>query len=184
LQLAEVVIAYKAITLLYSTVLKRRPILDVLTLAALHAIRVIAGGVATRVEVSDWLLALCAFLFASLAMLKRYSDLRLIAATGSMPAGRGYKVEDADLLRSFGVAAGTIAVLVFALYLNSLKVTQFYSSPRMLWLIFPVLLYWLMHMWLLAHRGTVTDDPIIVAVTEPASWIAALAIAAIAYAAI
>jgi 4-hydroxybenzoate polyprenyltransferase len=183
-QVFAIVAGYEVITLLYSTALKRKPILDVLTLSALYAIRVIAGGIATRVEVSDWLLALCAFLFVSLAMLKRYSDLRLIGAAGESPAGRGYTVADADLLRGFGIASGTMSILVFALYLTSPKVTQFYSSPRMLWFICPLMMYWLMHMWLLAHRGTVTNDPIIVAVKEPASWIVAIAIAAIAVAAI
>jgi 4-hydroxybenzoate polyprenyltransferase len=181
---AGAVAVYEAVTLLYSAALKRRPIIDVLALSSFYTIRVMAGGIATRVEVSEWLIALCAFLFVSLAMLKRYSDLQFLASAGEDPAGRGWKVTDAEWLGAFGIAAGTMSILVFALYLTSPQVTRFYHSPRLLWFVCPFLLYWIMHMWLLAHRGRVKDDPIIVAITEPASWIVAIAIIAIAFAAI
>jgi 4-hydroxybenzoate polyprenyltransferase len=173
--------AYEALTCLYSVALKRRPIIDVLALSSFYTIRVMAGGIATRVEVSEWLIALCAFLFASLAMLKRYSDLRLLASAGESGAYRAYKVDDVEWLGAFGIAAGTMSILVFALYLTSSQVTRFYSSPRLLWLVCPLMLYWVMHMWLLAHRGQVKDDPVVVAVKEPASWAVALAIVCIAF---
>jgi 4-hydroxybenzoate polyprenyltransferase len=183
---AASVAAYETLTSLYSAALKRRPIIDVLVLSSFYTIRVMAGGIATRVEVSEWLIALCAFLFASLAMLKRYSDLRLLASAREGPAAtsRVYTVADSDWLGAFGIVAGTMSILVFALYLTSSQVTRFYTSPRLLWLVCPLMLYWVMHMWLLAHRGQVRDDPVIVAVTEPASWVVALAIACIAFLAI
>jgi 4-hydroxybenzoate polyprenyltransferase len=164
--------AYGALSLLYSMFFKRQVFVDVLALSALWTIRVLAGGAAARVEVSDWLLALSVFLFVGLALLKRYADLRLLvaAATDDVAHGRGYVTSDRDLLRSMGVTSGYMAVLVLALYLTSPQVTRLYERPRLLWLVCPLLLYWIAHMWFLAHRGEIEDDPIVVAARDPASY--------------
>jgi 4-hydroxybenzoate polyprenyltransferase len=185
LELLAYLAAYAILSLVYSLWFKRRVFLDVLALSALWTIRVLAGGVAARVEVSDWMLALCVFLFVGLALLKRYADLGLVAEqdTGTVP-GRGYVKADRDLLRSMGVTSGYMAVLVLALYLTSPQVIRLYESPRLLWLVCPLLLYWIAHMWFLAHRGAIQDDPIVVAARDPASYVVGALIALLVFAAI
>lgn len=176
---------YVFLTLSYTMLFKRRVFLDVLALSALYVIRVLAGGAASRVEVSDWLIALSGFIFISLALLKRYADLRfLIGRGGETAPGRDYSASDVDLLRSMGVATGTLAVLVLALYLTSEQVTRLYTHPRLLWLVCPMLLYWVAHMWFLAHRGRIEDDPIVVAAKDPASYAVAAVIVVVAAAAV
>ena len=178
-------LGYGVLSLVYSLWFKRRVFLDVLALSALWTIRVLAGGVAARVEVSDWLLALSVFLFVGLALLKRYSDLGLLASNAADSApGRGYVTGDRDLLRSMGVTSGYLAVLVLALYLTSPQVTRLYASPRLLWLVCPLLLYWISHMWFLAHRGAIEDDPIVVAARDPVSYAVGALIALLVYFAI
>jgi 4-hydroxybenzoate polyprenyltransferase len=165
---------YAVLSLTYSLVFKRRVFLDVLALSALYSIRVLAGGAAAGVEVSDWLLALSGFIFISLALLKRYADLRFLTGMGSdaLP-GRDYSASDVDLLRSMGVSTGMLAVLVLALYLTSEQVMRLYAHPRLLWLVCPLLLYWIAHMWFLAHRGRIEDDPIVIAAKDSTSYIIA-----------
>ncbi len=177
LELVAYLATYGLLSIIYSLWLKRRVFLDVLALSALWTIRVLAGGVAARVEVSDWLLALSVFLFVGLALLKRYADL-------DNTPGRGYMAGDRDLLRSMGVTSGYMAVLVLALYLNSPQVARLYESPRLLWLVCPLLLYWIAHMWFLAHRGAIQDDPIVVAARDPASYVVGALIALLMFAAI
>jgi 4-hydroxybenzoate polyprenyltransferase len=185
LELLAYLVAYGILSLVYSLWFKRRVFLDVLALSALWTIRVLAGGVAARVEVSDWMLALCVFLFVGLALLKRYADLGLLAAQDTNAApGRGYMTADRDLLRSMGVTSGYMAVLVLALYLTSPQVTRLYESPRLLWLVCPLLLYWIAHMWFLAHRGAIQDDPIVVAARDPASYVVGALIVLLVIAAI
>jgi 4-hydroxybenzoate polyprenyltransferase len=184
-QLLGYLAAYIVLSLGYSLFLKRRVFVDVLTLAALWTIRVLAGGAAARVEVSDWLLALSVFLFVSLALLKRYADLGVLDLQNEVAVpGRGYVRGDRDLLRSMGVTSGYLAVLVLALYLASPQVTRLYASPRLLWLVCPLMLYWVAHMWFLAHRGAIPDDPIVVAAREPASYLVVAMIALLVFAAI
>jgi 4-hydroxybenzoate polyprenyltransferase len=176
---------YVSMTTIYSIALKKRIVIDVLILAALYTLRMLAGGEAAGVEVSTWLLAFAMFLFLSLALLKRYADLRLLDAVGvAGAAGRGYLVEDREMLRSIGVPSGLLAVLVFALYLAGEQVTRLYRTPRLLWLACPLLLYWVAHMWFLAERGEVHDDPIVAAAKDPASYAVGLMIAAIAFLAV
>jgi 4-hydroxybenzoate polyprenyltransferase len=182
---AGYLVGYGVLSLLYSLWLKRRVFLDVLALSALWTIRVLAGGTAAPVEVSDWLLALSVFLFVGLALLKRYADLGLLASRATeSAAGRGYVIADRDLLRSMGVTSGYMAVLVLALYLTSPQVVRLYRSPRLLWLVCPLLLYWIAHMWFLAHRGAIQDDPIVVAARDPASYVVGALIALLLFAAI
>lgn len=185
LELVAYLVGYGVLSTAYSLFFKRRVFLDVLALSALWTIRVLAGGVAAAVVVSDWLIALSVFLFVGLALLKRYADLGLLASqSATAAAGRGYVTADRDLLRSMGVTSGYLSVLVLALYLTSPQVTRLYTSPRLLWLVCPLMLYWIAHMWFLAHRGEIRDDPIVVAARDPASYAVGALIAALVFFAI
>jgi 4-hydroxybenzoate polyprenyltransferase len=178
---AATMAAYYALTLLYSLRLKQVAILDVVTLASLYAIRVIAGGMATALVVTDWLLVFSMFLFVSLAFAKRFTELQW--ARGERQdnlSGRGYRTSDADLISSMGVGSGYLSVLVLAFYVTSHEVTQLYHRPAALWLACPVLLYWISRVWLLAHRRSLHDDPVIFALKDGQSWIICLIILAIA----
>jgi 4-hydroxybenzoate polyprenyltransferase len=161
-----VLAAYLVSTFLYSLWLKRKLIVDVLTLAGLYTIRVVAGGVAAGVVLSPWLLGFSMFLFLALAAIKRQAELDDQMRSGRESAGRAYEVEDLPILRSLAVSANTAAVLVLALYISSDAVQELYPRPELLWLICPILLYWTTRMVMKAHRGLMTDDPIVFAVTD------------------
>ena len=162
---------YLVTTLAYSLDLKRRAVLDVVVLAGFYALRVLAGGAAADVPVSGWLLAFSMFFFLSLALAKRFAELRLIEADkAAANSRRGYEVGDAPLLAAAGLAAGYLAVLVLALYTTSPEVVSLYRRPQLLWLIGPLLLYWTTRLWLTAQRGHLDDDPILYAAKDPASY--------------
>jgi 4-hydroxybenzoate polyprenyltransferase len=163
---------YCAATTAYSLYLKRVVILDVLLLAGLYTIRVLAGGAAAGVAVSPWMLAFSMFLFLSLAIIKRYSELGMHRTLERRSiAGRGYTISDMELLRSVGPTSGYLSVLVLALYVNSAEVAKLYGTPTILWLIGPCLLYWISRLWLLSHRGEIDGDPIVFTVKDPVSYV-------------
>ncbi|GAB3348409.1 UbiA family prenyltransferase [Lysobacter tyrosinilyticus] len=165
-----VLLAYYCMTLAYSLRLKRVVMVDVVLLAALYTVRIIGGAVALESVLSFWMLAFSMFLFLSLALLKRYAELSVMLADGRTTAsGRGYIVEDLPLLQSLGGASGYLAVLVLALYINSPESLVLYHRPQLLWLLCPVLLYWVSRVWVIAHRGGMDDDPVVFAVTDRAS---------------
>lgn len=175
-----VLAAYTVVTLAYSLRLKRVPVLDVLVLAGLYALRLLAGAAATAIPASAWLLAFALFFFLALALLKRYVELRQME-TGATTTdnGRGYLPDDAAIVRGMGPACGLLAVLVFALYTTSPEVTEMYRHPDLLWLVAPALVYWTLRMWLLAHRGRMPDDPVLFAVKDPASYAVVAVLAAV-----
>lgn len=180
-----VLVLYYSLTVAYSLRLKREAVIDVVTLAALYTMRIIGGAIAIQAELSFWLLAFSMFIFLSLAMLKRYTELNVMLAQGKDKAsGRGYTVEDLPLIQSLGASSGYIAVMVLALYINSPESVELYSHPRLIWLVCPLVLYWISRAWLVAHRGLMDDDPIVFASKDRTSQIIGLTIFIIAILAI
>jgi len=158
---------YYLCTGMYSFVLKKIELVDVITLATLYTLRIIAGAAAVSVIPSFWLLAFSMFLFMSLAIVKRYTELSYLRESGiTHSAGRGYVAKDLDMLAIFGCTSGLMSVMVFALYINSDGILQQYSAPEILWFICPLLLYLVCRIWLLAFRGEIEEDPIIFALTD------------------
>lgn len=157
---------YLIATFAYSIWLKRKLIVDVLTLAGLYTARILAGGAAASLFLSPWLLGFSMFLFLALAAVKRQAELTDQMQSGRENSGRAYEVEDLPVLRGVALSASQSAVLVLALYISSDTVQMLYSTPYILWLICPILLYWSMRMVMKAHRGIMTDDPIVFATTD------------------
>jgi len=181
-------VIYVALTVLYSFKFKQLQTIDVISLACLFTIRVMAGGAAINVPLSFWLLSFSMFLFLSLAIVKRVAELIHLESSlensDQAAKGRGYTTSDINILISLGSSAGFISVLVIALYINSNEVTALYEHPEILWLICPVLGYWIMRIWMLVARNQMNEDPIFFAVTDRNSWLAAIIIVldlAIAY---
>ena len=177
-----VLLAYVLLTTAYSISLKRKMIVDVIVLAMLYAVRVIAGAVAISVPPSAWLLAFSMFMFLSLALIKRYSELALrIDRQLPDPATRNYKLDDLSIIGCLAVSSGFNAVTIFALYINSPTVQQLYPTPELLWLICPILTYWIGRAMMLAHRRLMNDDPIVFAIKDRISHIACLLIVGIVF---
>lgn len=161
-------------TLTYSLYLKKQLLVDVLVLAGLYTHRILAGGVATGIEVTTWLLGFSMFLFTSLAFAKRYVELHATESEDQVK-NRGYFKTDLQMVTAMGTTSGYIAALVFVLYVDSAAVKASYREPALLWLILPVLLYWLGRVWLLAGRGQMQDDPVKFAMKDKVSlWCGAL----------
>jgi 4-hydroxybenzoate polyprenyltransferase len=167
---------YAGTTMAYSVAAKRIAIVDVLVLAGLYTLRVVAGAAATDVRISPWFLAFLMFFFLSLAFVKRYTELALAERGDRSPAflaARGYLPGDLDLVRSVGPASGCLAVAVLALYINSPEVHILYRQPATLWLVCPLLLYWITRVWLIAQRAQMPGDPVVFALRDRTSYVLA-----------
>jgi 4-hydroxybenzoate polyprenyltransferase/phosphoserine phosphatase len=169
-EFAALLVLYQVATAVYSLFLKRRAVIDICTLAGLYTLRIVAGGVATGITLSVWLLAFSTFFFFSLAASKRLAELsELDSIGGRLAAGRGYRVEDLPLVAGMALSSGYLAVLVMALYINVPEVQALYTRPEFLWGVCPVLLYWISRVVLWAHRGEMPDDPVVFAMRDRTS---------------
>lgn len=165
-----VVALYYVLTTAYSLHFKRRIVEDICLLAGLYTIRTVAGGAATGIPLSVWLLAFSIFFFFSLAAVKRQAELVDSAKRQKLTAqGRGYHVDDLPIISMIAIASGYVSVLVLALYVNSPAVAGLYASPQGLWGICCVLLYWVTRTVMLAHRGQMQDDPVVYAARDRSS---------------
>jgi 4-hydroxybenzoate polyprenyltransferase len=168
---AAALAAYYALTVMYSWLLRSEALVDVLTLAALYTLRIVAGAHAIGVPLSFWLLGFSMFVFFSLALVKRYAELAALRESGLGEApGRGYSAGDAPIVLAVGVGSAMVSALVLALYMNSDSVKLLYARPDVLWLTCPLFLYWICRVWLLASRGEMNEDPVLFAVRDVPSY--------------
>ena len=180
-RLLSILWIYFVLTLTYSFYLKKVVLLDVIVLAGLYAVRILAGSAAVAIWPSRWLLEFSTLLFFSLALVKRYGELMIMRKIdGDGAKVRGYELSDAELLAAMGIASGYLAVLVLALYINSDTAHVLYGRYKLMLLLCPVLFYWINHIWLIAHRGMMPDDPVVFAMSDRISRILGLLMLAIA----
>lgn len=180
-EFSAVLALYVVTTVAYSLKLKKIAVLDVVVLAGLYTLRIVAGAAAISAPLSFWIMTFSLFLFLSLALMKRFSELQDLReqALGAHIKGRGYHEKDLELVSSLGAASGLIAVLVFMLYVQDPKVIVLYQSPALLWLTGPLLLLWIARAWLIAHRGDMHDDPIVFAIRDIMSYLIGMCIFAV-----
>jgi 4-hydroxybenzoate polyprenyltransferase len=168
-----VLCVYLVANLLYSFKLKHIPVLDVVLLTLMFVLRIYAGGVACGIEVTDWLLSFSLFFFMSIAFAKRVQELKLAAKTDPEATDpiRGYMREDQPFITQLGVCSGMLSVMVLALYVRDSSITDVYSSSQLLWLLCPLILYWIGRLWLLTLRGGMGDDPVLFAIQDKISYL-------------
>lgn len=170
---------YLVLTSAYSWVLKEYVLIDVLTLSLLYTLRIFAGSVAIGIATSSWLLAFSVFLFLSLALVKRCSELVSLDQIGKgVTRGRDYRVSDLVVLWPLGVGAALSAVVIFGLFISSPETQIRYATPDLLWLVAIGLIYWLARLWIKTSRREMHDDPVIYAMKDHGSRLTVFAMIA------
>jgi 4-hydroxybenzoate polyprenyltransferase len=164
---------YYAVTVTYSVWLKRFMVVDVVTLAMLYTLRIIAGTLLFQLVLTFWMLAFSMFIFLSLALVKRHTELLDARNKGERdrPSRRGYYASDLYMISSLGAASGYLSVMVLALYIQDPNTAVLYRYPRIIWLACPLLLYWISRVWMMTHRGEMHDDPVVFAVRDRVSLV-------------
>jgi 4-hydroxybenzoate polyprenyltransferase/phosphoserine phosphatase len=182
----SVMVAYGALSLVYSLWLKRYPLVDVFMLAVLYTMRILGGGIVTGHSATVWLLAFSGFIFLSLALVKRVGEMLAIEQTHDKRsnARRGYRQDDIVILQMFGCAAAFASSIVLTLFVNSTTALQEYRAPEVLTLIVPIILFWQCRLWLATVRGNMHDDPIVYAVSDWVSWLVAATTLGVMFAAV
>jgi 4-hydroxybenzoate polyprenyltransferase len=164
-------VLYYLLNLAYSFYFKQVVLVDVILLAGLYTMRIMAGSASVEIWPSSWLLAFSTFIFLSLALVKRYAELVMMNAETGKVRVRGYQIIDKELLASMGSGSGYVAVLVLAIYISSGKAEILYTRHQFIWFLCPLLLYWISYVWLIAHRGAMLDDPLVFTLKDRVSRI-------------
>ncbi len=164
--------SYLLMNIIYSFWVKKSLVMDVVFLAGFYTLRIFAGGAASDTMVSEWLLSFSVFFFFGLAMVKRYSELKIQSLSlVKGPVGRrSYDPQDLLTVLVSGISTSILSILILALYLSTGEVKRLYQSPSLLWFVTPCLLYWINRLWILGARGQVTEDPLIFALKDKTTW--------------
>ena len=175
-----ILIAYVALVVLYSVLLKRAVFLDVLVVAAGFVLRVVGGAVAIKVPVSTWILVVTYLLALYLALGKRRTELALLGdGAGHHRAVLGhYTLPMVDSAISVVLGATVVA---YALYTVAPDTVTKVGSEGLLATV-PIVLYGLFRYLYLLHRhelggsptrALLTDRPLLVCVVV---WLAVAAV--------
>ena len=176
---------YVVSAIAYSLYLKRLLMVDVIMLASFYSLRLLYGGAATGITVSIWTLAFSMFMFLSLALIKRISELRSrTSEEGLTASGRGYHIGDLEQLTALCAASGLVSALIVILYVRSPEVAPLYARPQLLLGIFPLLAYWQSRLLILANRGAIHEDPILFSLSDRASLAVVAGLVALVVAAV
>jgi 4-hydroxybenzoate polyprenyltransferase len=169
---AEVALAtYLGANLLYTVHFKRRLLVDVFLLAFMYVWRIVAGSLATGIELSGWLLGFSVFLFLSLAFAKRYAEVIRLDGISGKAAGRDWAPDDANFLAIAGMATGVAGAIVLALYVTGKSFAELYVSPQLVTMLSPLFLYWILRIWIQTCRREMHEDPILFAAKDKVSYL-------------
>ena len=140
---AGILLAYLVLNLLYSFGLKHVAIVDIVCIAVGFVLRVFAGGVAARVEISPWIVIMTFLMALFLALAKRRDDLRLSDQGHDVrKAIDGYSADFISL--AMGVMASVI-IVAYILYTVSPEIVAKHGTRRLylsgVWVILGVLRY-------------------------------------------
>lgn len=170
---------YIIIASAYSLRFKKIPYVDIIILAVLYVLRIIAGGQAAGIPTSWWLFVFAGFFFISLGIVKRVTELIQLANITDTAIGRGYTKRDKELLTALGLTSGLFSCIVLALYAVSPSTTTLYSHPTTLVWIVPILSIWLVRMWKRALAGALPEDPVLFAIKDRFSYIVLAALSGV-----
>jgi 4-hydroxybenzoate polyprenyltransferase/phosphoserine phosphatase len=162
---------YAVAAIAYSLAVKHVAWLDALWLAGLYTLRIYLGALAISVPVSGWLVAFSLFAFASLALLKRFTEIQSLAGRPGVTRARGYRVKDGRRIEVVGWACALVAAGVLVFYFRSATVQTLYRDPHLLWGVAPLLLYLLLEVWWAARAGRMHEDPVWYAIRRPVTYV-------------
>ncbi len=142
-----VILAYLAVNLAYTFVLKHQPVIDIFAIAIGFVLRVYAGATALSVPVSSWMFVTTLCLALYLAAVKRRQELALSGSEGRKVLEH-YSIA---LVDRYAEMSATGALLFYSLFVMT-------TRPELVMTI-PFVLYGLFRYWFVAESSDAGESP-------------------------
>jgi len=135
---AGLVALYGVTTVAYSVILKRLVIIDVMTIASLFILRVVAGAVAVEAHASEWLLLCTAMLALFLGFTKRRQEAMDEEKEGgtSRPVLEHYSLPFLDQMVAMVTAGAVISYAIYAVNSPLIGSKMLATGPSVLYGVF------------------------------------------------
>lgn len=154
---ALLLVGYLALSVLYTLVLKRLVILDVMAISLGFVLRVLAGAAAIAVAVSHWLLLCTSFLALFLGFSKRRHELTLLQDDAASQRSVLAQYTPAFLDQMINVVTAS-TVVCYALYAVAPETVAKFQTDRLL-LTLPMVLFGIFRYLYLVHRPGELRNP-------------------------
>lgn len=164
-------VIYTVIAVGYSLRFKQYLALDVVLISLFYGLRMLYGAAVAGIVVSVWTIVFSMFMFLTLALVKRLSEVDLMEEATHDLGRRPYRLKDRPALFGMACASAYTALLVVGLYLNSPEVRLLHQHSQWLWLLLPALVYWLTRILIIVQRSEMHHDPVVFAMRDKASWL-------------
>lgn len=172
LSVSVTLLGYIFLLLVYTLILKKFFLIDLLCLVLFFLLRLVVGHESTHIKYSIWLFSFSFCFFLSLACLKRFGELKLLEfIKQNQVLGRAYYLKHLKFVEMLGQISGYCSVAVFALYIRSSNVEMLYERPSILWLICPLLVFWIRRIWRSYELERRSEDPIDFIFYDPKNYI-------------
>ncbi len=165
-----ILVCYLVATFLYTVIIKKIFLLDVIILSCFYVIRIVGGGIANEISLSIWLISFSIFFFLFLALIKRLSELISLKNEDIKIYGRSYDLRAINRLQILSIISSSTSIFLLVLYFLSEKVLTLYYNVYFLLLICPLLFYWQMNIFSVTRKNEMLDDPILYIIRDKQSW--------------
>ncbi|MGH1368691.1 MAG: UbiA family prenyltransferase [Maritimibacter sp.] len=160
-----IIVLYMSLSLAYSLKLKRMRWIDIVVLAALYTLRVVAGAFASGVPITGYLLVFIFPVFLTLGCVKRMTEVTLADTDARLP-GRGYAKADRGDLLNVAMIGMAGALLSFFMYSFTAQAQSLYPTQWLVWATLLPITWWLVRMVRLGFYGKQDHDPIVFAMKD------------------
>ena len=118
---------YYVINIAYCLLLKKIALVDVFIVSFGFVLRIIAGGIATDIWLSHWIIIMTFLLALFLALAKRRDDLVIYDRTKTL-ARKNIRKYNFDFINSLLIITATITVISYIMYTISPEVVERFNS--------------------------------------------------------
>jgi 4-hydroxybenzoate polyprenyltransferase len=127
------VIAFVLLNILYSFWFKHIVILDVFSIATGFSIRVLAGAVVIAVPISSWLILTTMFISLFLGVMKRHSELILVAESENAPSRKVLSQYSLNFADQMATVAAAGVIICYALYTVSERTISAFGTENLIY---------------------------------------------------
>ena len=129
-QVLAVLAGYYLLNIAYCTRLKNYAIIDVCVIAFGFVLRILAGGVATGISVSRWLVLMTFLLTLFLSLAKRRDDVLRMNATGKAPRKNTIRYNLTFINQAITITA-SVTTVCYIMYCVSPEVVAAFGTPNL-----------------------------------------------------
>jgi len=151
------VLVYLTLNFAYSRVLKHLVIIDVFCLGAFFLLRIIAGGIVSKINISQWIIIMTVLLALFLGFNKRRQEIRALGFNATKHKQVLAKYSPYFIDQMIAVTTSSI-VIAYMLYIMDARIAVEFDSRKLMYSV-PFVYYGIFRYLYIVHKVGKEGDP-------------------------